>query len=161
MARTLHHVCTVDATPQRVCEVMSSAAFEEAQYRLQGAVADAEVAALERRDGEVTYEVRLRTYKRGLRGLDRSATEPATVACRWDLERRVGTWQYASSMGARLLLEGTITIEAQGSGARVSQEARLRADLPLVARAVEALIARELEAGWPAQEELIGRLCRD
>jgi hypothetical protein len=106
--------------------------------------------------------VHAQEYARGLAGVDRSRTDPATTTYEWDLSDRSCRWRYLGVRGARVGLSGSITIRpAPGepaAGARASQvtyEFDIDVRVPLVGGLIEKLIAGEVEKGAQAYEQYL------
>jgi hypothetical protein len=161
MAKHLEQTARIPRTPDELLATLSDPEVLADQAKLQGA-REARVVELRRDAACLVQEVHLEEYARGLTGVDRSRTEPATTTYEWDLADRSCRWRYLGSRGERVGLRGSITIRpAPGEPAvgALASEVTYAFDIdvrvPLVGGLIERLIAAEVEKGSQAYEQYL------
>jgi hypothetical protein len=161
MARHLTQTARIPRTPDEVLATLSDPEVLADQARLQGAV-EARVEETARDGRRLVQVVHVQEYARGLTGVDKSRTDPASTTYEWDLAERACRWRYLGVRGERVGLRGSITIRpAPGEpaeAARVSEVTYafdIDVRVPLVGALIERLIAAEVEKGSQAYAQYL------
>jgi putative SOS response-associated peptidase YedK len=144
--------------PDRMLRVLTHPEVLREQKRQQGALS-AEVVERERSPQRLVQQVNTLEYHRGMTGVDRSRTVPAETVYEWDLQQRRCRWHYRGERGDRVRLAGMIAVAAHPEGAQVESAFEIEVRAPLIGRAIEARIAREIEAGLGDFDDLLRRWC--
>jgi hypothetical protein len=159
MAKSITKRFVVDASPDRLLEVLTSAAFHEEHERMQEDTVEATYHEISRTDERRVFEVRCTKYGRGLTGIDRSKTEPSATRSEWDLRTRRSEWSVRMAHGDRVRVWGTNRIEPAGDGASLTTEYNVDIKVPLIGGKIEKLALSAIEARQPAFERLVRKHC--
>ena len=149
---------TYPAEPDRMVRVLSHPEVLVQQKLDQGAI-EAIVTELERSEAKLVQRVDTVEYHRGMTGVDRSKQVPAETHYDWDLTQRRCRWRYLGERGERVRLEGRIAVTAHPEGSEVESNFEVQVRAPIIGRAIEGVIVRELQAGLPAFDALLKTWC--
>lgn len=158
MTRTFSTRGTYPVDPDRMVRVLSHPDVLVQQKLDQGAV-EAEVVELERTEGRLVQRVDTVEYHRGMTGVDKSKQVPAETRYEWDLTGRRCRWRYLGERGEKVRLEGRMQVAAHADGVEVVSDFEVQVRAPIIGRAIESIIVRELEAGLPAFDALLKKWC--
>jgi hypothetical protein len=153
VAKTSTRTTVFDASPETLLEVLTSAAFQEKQRRIDEAVVDAKFVEISRTEDRLEYELRSTEYERGMTGLNKKKTIKSVTRVTWDLRARKGTWTYSTPAYDRFKLSGAHAIEASGDRARYVAGFTVEVKVPLLGGKIEGMIAEGMTKGserWDA-----------
>lgn len=150
---------TYPVEPDQMLRVLSHPEVLVQQKLDQGAL-KATVTELERSQARLVQRVDTIEYHRGMTGRDVHKQVPAETRYEWDLAARRCHWRYHGERGERVRLEGRMAVAAHADGAEVESGFEVQVRAPLIGRAIEAVIVRELEAGLPAFDALLKAWCQ-
>lgn len=148
-----------DATPEKLLAVLTDADFLVAQQKLDPATTDAHVDEILRTDAKLVLKLHATQYARGMRGIDRSRTEPAVTTYTWDLAARSAQWAYHGAYSERFSAAGADRIEHAADGARLTTEFYLTVRVPVIGRQIEKFVVKQFDARQPKYEQVVRDFC--
>jgi hypothetical protein len=160
MTRRLETTGRYPVEPERMLRVLSHPQVIEEQKKQQGAVS-VQVYEVERSAARLVQRVETVEYHRGMTGWDRKRTVPAETRYEWDLPGLRCAWRYRGERGDQVRLEGSIAVRRHPVGSQVDSGFEIEVRVALIGRAIEALIAREVESGFADFDALLQRRCQE
>jgi hypothetical protein len=155
MAKKTSNTFKVQASPDKVYEVLTSQAFEEANQASQDGVKSIRFQDISRDDHGVKYEVFRDEVHRGLKGNDPSKTDKGHVVVTWRAADHSSIWSYTSSASHPITVSGATRIVAAGDGASITTEFNADVRVPLLGGKIEKMILAEVDKTWPSYERLV------
>lgn len=157
MAKKFTSTDSINATPDKVVEVLASEDFIIANQKMRDAVS-ATVREVSRTDSRLVIEINTTEYAKGITGIDRSKTEETMTTEEWDLKARSKSWTYKGSH-RNVQVWGNTRIQEAGGGSSMVSEFNVEVKIPLVGGKVEKLVIKEVEKTWPRYISLVQEYC--
>ena len=154
MASKSENVFRFDSPPETLLAVLIAADFQIAREKAMGSL-EARVEEKTRSDTRLVFDVHTVDYARGMTGIDRSKTENNRTEYDWDLKVRRAGWTYHGQSNKMARVWGTIRLEPEGSGSKLTNSFEVEVKIPLMGGKIEKLVLKEVEKSWPIYEKTI------
>lgn len=143
------------ATADDMLAILTDPELITRQQQQQGAV-EVSVQSEPAAPNRLRQQVDMISYAQGLRGIDRSKTEPTNLTYEWDLARRAGVWHFEGPQGDKVQIDGAIRIEQLDRETTVvHSEFTINVHVPLIGSLIEKVIARQIKGGFAPFEALL------
>jgi len=161
MAQTFHKTTRLDLPPDGTVELMTDEDFLIAKEKAQDAL-DVQYREISRTEKALEYELVIKQYARGIRGIDRSKTQTSRTVFKWDLVARRCRWDYIDPDHAdRVDVHGTSEVFAEGEGSRIEDEFSANVSIPLLGKKIAKLIISEVQKGWDKYDRVLRQYAKD
>lgn len=154
MASKSENVFRFDCPPDQLMPVLISEDFQIAREKAMGSL-EARVEEKSRSDVRLVYDVHTVDYARGMTGIDRSKTENNRTVYEWDLAARKASWAYHGESNKMARVWGSIRLELEGSGSRLTNSFEVEIKVPLMGGKIEKMVLKEVAKSWPIYEKTI------
>lgn len=154
MAKKDEHVMRFDMAPDDLVAILTDPEFQVLREKTMGSL-EARVSDVERDGDRLRYKVHTKDYARGMTGIDRSKTEDNRVDYEWDLAARRGDWTYHGAQSKMARVWGSLRVEPDGDGARLTNAFEVDVKVPLMGGKIEKMVLKEVAKSWPQYESAI------
>jgi hypothetical protein len=155
MARKSENVIRFDFSPERLMQIMLNPEFQVARDKANGSL-ESRLEEKSRTDARFVYSMHTRDYARGMTGIDKSKIEDNHCDYEWDLKARRATWTYhPSAQLGPVKVWGTIRVEADGAGTRLTNTFEVEVKIPLIGGQAEKMVLKEVDKSWAGYERVI------
>ena len=155
MARKSENVIRFDFPPERLMQVLLDPGFQVARDKANGSL-ESRVEEKSRTAERYVYSMHTKDYARGMTGIDKSKIEDNRADYEWDLRTRKATWTYhPSAQLGPVRVWGTIKVEADGAGCRLTNTFEVEVKIPLIGGQAEKMVLKEVDKSWPGFERTI------
>jgi hypothetical protein len=148
------NVMHVDIAPDALVEILNSREYHDERERSKGALS-VRYEEKESTEERHVFEVHTETYAKGITGIDRSKRERQHQRYVWDLGARKGSWTFHSSHGEKVKVWGSIRVEEEGDGSRMTNDFNIDVRIPIVGGQVEKTVMKEVKKGWSQLEATV------
>ena len=160
MSTKTQNVIRFDFSTDELLQILLDPDFQIAREKAMGSL-EARVEEKSRTDDRVQFEVHTKDYARGMTGIDRSKTEDNRVDYDWDLKAKKASWTYHGASNKMAKVWGSIQIDADGDGARLTNFFEVEVKVPLMGGKIEKMVLKEVDKSWPKYEKAIRKFAED
>jgi hypothetical protein len=154
MATKIEQTFRIDGTKTAIMDIMRNAAFVEESEKARDALS-VSVDTKEEDDKRHVFEIRTKTYARGVGGIDKSKTEDNKTVVTWNKVDHSARWDWSGAQGKIARVSGTHNLTDKGGATELRMTMDVEISIPVVGKMIEKKVKAGFEEQWPVYVDRI------